>query len=151
MLTRSLVPYANAMLVPLPDGISARPAAGASDNLADAYRCVAPQLAQLPGAPVLIAGGGGIALYAADIARRLGSERVSLYAQQRVLIERAQAPRAQGEDWCALGDGSPEAGIVRAKSPGTPRTPENAKLQDQNQCSAGARTTSAQAGSRLQV
>jgi threonine dehydrogenase-like Zn-dependent dehydrogenase len=88
---RVLVPYANAMLVPLPDGISARQAASASDNLADAYRCVAPQLTQLPGAPVLIAGGGGIALYAADIARRLGSERVSLYAQQRALLERAQA------------------------------------------------------------
>jgi threonine dehydrogenase-like Zn-dependent dehydrogenase len=73
------VPYADAMLVPLPDGIAPEVAAGASDNITDGHRAVGPQLAARPGAPVLVVGGGGpgsIGLYAAGQAVALGSERV---------------------------------------------------------------------------
>jgi threonine dehydrogenase-like Zn-dependent dehydrogenase len=71
------VPYADAMLVPLPAGIA--PAAVASlDNLPDAWRTVAPYLAD-PTAPpdrrrVLVVGGLSIGLYAVAIARALGAE-----------------------------------------------------------------------------
>jgi threonine dehydrogenase-like Zn-dependent dehydrogenase len=73
------VPYADAMLVPVPDGLSSEIAAGVSDNLTDAYRAVGPPLAARPGAPVLVVGGamsGSIGLYAAAQALALGSERV---------------------------------------------------------------------------
>jgi len=73
------VPYADAMLVPVPDGLAPELAAGASDNITDAYRAVGPPLAARPGAPVLVVGGAGpgsIGLYAAAQALALGSERV---------------------------------------------------------------------------
>lgn len=73
------VPYADAMLVPVPRGLGPEAAAGASDNLTDAYRAVGPPLAERPGAPVLVVGGaspGSIGLYAAAQALALGSERV---------------------------------------------------------------------------
>jgi len=75
-----LVPYAEHMLVPLPDGVSAAAVASASDNIADAWRAVAPPLAEEPGAPVLVVGGassGSIGLYAAAIALALGAESVT--------------------------------------------------------------------------
>ena len=73
------VPYADAMLVPVPGGLSPEVAAGASDNLTDAWRAVGPPLSERPGAPVLVIGGassGSIGLYAAAQAKALGSERV---------------------------------------------------------------------------
>ncbi len=72
------VPFAQAMLVPIPDGIEPLSLASASDNLPDGYRTVAPQLAQKPGAAVLIVGGAAksVGLYAAASAVALGSERV---------------------------------------------------------------------------
>jgi threonine dehydrogenase-like Zn-dependent dehydrogenase len=73
------VPYADAMLVPVPEGLAPEIAAGASDNLTDAYRAVGAPLADRPGAPVLVIGGAGpgsIGLYAAAQALALGSERV---------------------------------------------------------------------------
>ncbi len=73
------VPYADAMLVPLPAGIDPAAAASVSDNVPDGWRAVAPYLAERPGAPVLVlggAGGGSVGLYAAAVAVALGSERV---------------------------------------------------------------------------
>jgi alcohol dehydrogenase len=73
------VPYADAMLVPVPDALAPEIAAGASDNLTDAFRAVGLPLAQRPGAPVLVVGGAGpgsVGLYAAAEALALGSERV---------------------------------------------------------------------------
>lgn len=70
------VPYAQHMLVPVPDGLQAAAVASASDNIADAWRTVAPPLEREPGADVLVVGGAGagsIGLYAAGIARALGS------------------------------------------------------------------------------
>lgn len=74
------VPYADAMLVRLPEGVSPAEAAACSCNVTDAYRCVGPQLRDRPGAPVLIVGGafGNIGLYAVAIAVALGAERVDL-------------------------------------------------------------------------
>jgi alcohol dehydrogenase len=73
------VPYADHMLVPLPDGVSPASAASASDNIADAWRAVGPPLEREPGAEVLVVGGlgpGSIGLYAAGIAVALGAARV---------------------------------------------------------------------------
>ncbi len=73
------VPFAAHMLVPVPEGLQAAAVASASDNIADAWRTVAPHLEREPGAEVLVVGGAGagsIGLYAAGIARALGSEWV---------------------------------------------------------------------------
>ena len=71
-------PYAEPMLIPLPDGLDPAAVASASDNIPDAWRTVAPQLERRPGAEVLIVGGGArsIALYAVDAAIALGASRV---------------------------------------------------------------------------
>jgi threonine dehydrogenase-like Zn-dependent dehydrogenase len=72
------VPFADAMLVAIPDGLQPSVVASASDNIPDGWRTVAPHLARRPGADVLVVGGGGpsIALYAVDAARALGAGRV---------------------------------------------------------------------------
>jgi len=72
------VPFADGMLVPVPAGVSPIALAGASDNLPDAWRTVAPHLRVEPGAPVLVVGGAArsIGLYAAGIAVALGSAQV---------------------------------------------------------------------------
>lgn len=74
------VPYADTMMMKLPAGVSAIDAASVGDNLSDAFRCVAEGLLEEPGAPVLIVAGEGgapsISLYAAPLARALGSEQV---------------------------------------------------------------------------
>lgn len=74
------VPWADHMLVPLPDGVSHVAAATVSDNIVDGWRTVAPQLEERPGAPVLVMGGassGSIGLYAVDAAVALGSSSVT--------------------------------------------------------------------------
>ena len=43
------------MLVPIPDGVAPATVASLSDNIPDAWRCVAPPLEARPGSPVLIA------------------------------------------------------------------------------------------------
>jgi alcohol dehydrogenase len=73
------VPYARQMLVPLPEGVDPKAAASVSDNVVDAWRTVAPHLADDPSASVLVVGGGGpgsIGLYASGIAVALGAPRV---------------------------------------------------------------------------
>jgi threonine dehydrogenase-like Zn-dependent dehydrogenase len=73
------VPYAEAMLVPIPDGVKPATVASLSDNIPDAWRTVAPPLKEAPGSPILIAmGAGSIALYAVAIALALGAERVDV-------------------------------------------------------------------------
>lgn len=76
----ALVPHANAMLVPVPAGVDPIAIASTSDNIADAWRTVGPQLADDPGAEVLVVGGNGgpnsIGLYAAGLAVAIGSSRV---------------------------------------------------------------------------
>jgi alcohol dehydrogenase len=65
------------MLVPAPEG-AANALCALPDNACDAYRAVGPQLAEHPGAEVLIVGGAAasIGLYAVAFARALGSARV---------------------------------------------------------------------------
>ena len=66
------VPYADAMLVPLPAGVA--PAVASLDNLADAWRTVGPYLPGLDDKRVLIIGGASVGLYATAIARALGAQ-----------------------------------------------------------------------------
>jgi alcohol dehydrogenase len=74
------VPWADHMLVRLPDGLDPLAVASTSDNIPDAWRSVGPLLEQEPGAAVLVVGGAGqgsIGLYATAIAVALGSENVT--------------------------------------------------------------------------
>lgn len=75
------VPFADAMLLPVPAGVDPVSIASASDNIPDAYRAVAPLIDSHPGADVLIVGGAGrgstsIGLYACQFAQALGAGRV---------------------------------------------------------------------------
>jgi threonine dehydrogenase-like Zn-dependent dehydrogenase len=84
------VPFADAMLVGVPDGIEPTAIASLSDNIPDGWRTVAPPLAERPGAPVLICGGpAAIALYATSIALALGAERVDFAGGSSYIRERA--------------------------------------------------------------
>jgi len=86
------VPFANAMLVPVPDGIN--PIAVASpDNLADGWRTVGPYLSDWPGAPVLIVAGlaASVGLYAAAIGVALGSSRVEYVDTDRQRLDLAKS------------------------------------------------------------
>ena len=76
----ALVPFAEAMLVPLPQGVDAAVVPSAADNMADGWRAVAPALAELPAADVLVVSGGAgrsIPLYAVDAALALGAASVT--------------------------------------------------------------------------
>ena len=93
------VPYADAMLVPLPGGVDPAAAASVSDNVVDAWRTVGPRLAERPGAAVLICGGAGsIDVYAAAIAVALGAERVDFVGGSEDAAELAAAFGAQVVD-----------------------------------------------------
>jgi threonine dehydrogenase-like Zn-dependent dehydrogenase len=73
-----LVPFADAMLVPLPDGIDPVAMASLSDNIPDGWRCVGPHADRLAACDpadrtVLVSGGGSIGLYATAAAIALGA------------------------------------------------------------------------------
>jgi alcohol dehydrogenase len=104
---RVRVPYADAMLVPVPDGVDPASVAAASDNVADGYRCVAPYLARWPGAHVLVVGGGArsIGLYAAGLAVALGAERVAYLDNSRERLDIAADLGAQPLELPASGAG----------------------------------------------
>jgi len=72
------VPFADAMLVPIPAGVSLPSAAAISDNATDGYRTVAEPLRRNPGAAVLVVGGlaQSVGLFAVQAARALGAGRV---------------------------------------------------------------------------
>lgn len=72
------VRYADHMLVPLPEGLDPVQVASATDNIADGWRGVAPQLRERPGASVLVLGGlaQSVGLYAAGVAVAEGAGRV---------------------------------------------------------------------------
>lgn len=95
------VPYADFMMLALPEGIDQTWVASGSDNLPDAWRCVAPQLEEYPGAEVLIVAGGApsIGLYAVQIAGALGASRVDyvdMDEERRALAEKLGATPIQG-------------------------------------------------------
>jgi threonine dehydrogenase-like Zn-dependent dehydrogenase len=86
------VPFADAMLVPVPDDVEPASVASLSDNIPDAWRTVAPHLDSRPRSPVLIAASGAsIALYAVSIALALGAERVDMVGGSSYLRERAES------------------------------------------------------------
>ncbi|MGD1058480.1 MAG: alcohol dehydrogenase catalytic domain-containing protein, partial [Solirubrobacteraceae bacterium] len=97
------VPYADAMLVVLPEGIEPAAASGLADNVCDAYRHIGPHLPSLlerdPDVEVLIVSvldrssmfSGSVSLYTGLVARALGARRVVL-ADARPHI-RAEAER----------------------------------------------------------
>jgi alcohol dehydrogenase len=97
------VPYADAMLVPLPDGIDPAAAASVADNICDAYRHIGPHLpavlADDPDAEILVLGAvsrrslftPSCTLYTGLIARALGARHVYL-ADSRAGV-RAHAER----------------------------------------------------------
>jgi alcohol dehydrogenase len=70
----ALVPYAEAMLVPLPEGIEPTAVASAADNVTAGWQAVASALAEYPAAKVLVVGGHArsMSLYAVDAALALG-------------------------------------------------------------------------------
>jgi threonine dehydrogenase-like Zn-dependent dehydrogenase len=72
------VPFADHMLVKLPKGVDPVAAASAVDNISDGWRGVAPQLAERPGATVLVVGGlaQSVGIYAAGAAVALRAGRV---------------------------------------------------------------------------
>lgn len=83
------VPFADAMLVPLPPGLDPELAASASDQLPDAWRTVAPALAANPGAEVLVLAWerSALALYAAGIACALGAGTVTFASDDQESLE----------------------------------------------------------------
>jgi alcohol dehydrogenase len=96
------VPYADTMLVPLPDGIEPAVAASVSDNVSDGYRHVGPYVPGLverdPDAGVLILAGlasrppfsTSITLYAGLVARALGVKDVHLVDSRPSVREHAE-------------------------------------------------------------
>lgn len=75
------VPFADAMLFPLPAAANPVDWIGFADMAQDGYRAVGPQLAERPGARVLVIGGlpSVIGIYAAAIAVALGAGTVDYY------------------------------------------------------------------------
>ena len=94
------VPWADVMLIPLPEGMDPVVAAGIPDNVSDGYRCVAAPLAERPGAPVLVVGGlaPSVGLYAVMAALALGSERVVYVDDDAARLELAAAAGAEVVD-----------------------------------------------------
>jgi alcohol dehydrogenase len=105
----ALVPYAEAMLVPLPEGVDSAVVPSAADNMADGWRTVAPALAEFPAADVLVVSGGdgrSIALYAVDAALALGAASATYVDTDADRLSVAQALGAQvveGEPERSLG------------------------------------------------
>jgi threonine dehydrogenase-like Zn-dependent dehydrogenase len=99
-----LVPYADHMLVAVPDALTSAAVASASDNISDAWRSVGPPLEQEPRAAVLVVGGAGsgsIGLYAVAIALALGSESVT-YAdldEDRLKIAESLGAKTLAAPW----------------------------------------------------
>lgn len=81
------VPWADHGLRVVPDGIDPVAIASASDNLADGLRCVEGPLAERPGASILVAGSGSIALYAILCADQLGAGSVTFASTDAFALE----------------------------------------------------------------
>jgi threonine dehydrogenase-like Zn-dependent dehydrogenase len=99
------VPFADAMLVKLPNDLPAATAASLPDNVADGWRAVVPPLTTNPGADVLILNGGGpgsVGLYAALAAKAAGAGSVHLYDTDERRLEIARKAGADAhlvETW----------------------------------------------------
>ncbi len=88
------VPFADGMLVRLPEGVDPAAAASVSDNLTEAYIAVSRGLAKHPGAPVLVVSSlPSLGLFAADHALAAGASRVDFVDASE---ERREAARMLG-------------------------------------------------------
>lgn len=103
------VPFADAMLVRLPDGLDPVAVASVADNVPDGYRAVASPLADAPGAEVLVVGGWArsVGLYAAACAKALGAQRVVYADADPGRLECAAAVGAEPFPVPAGDDGMP--------------------------------------------
>lgn len=102
------VPFASAMLVPIPD-VDPRTMIGLADMSTDAWRAIAPPLQQRPWARVLVLGGATpvIGIYAAGMAVTLGAvhvDYVDANAEHRQLAANYGAQVAAHIDDCSPGD-----------------------------------------------
>jgi hypothetical protein len=120
------VPWADAMLVPLPAGLDPVAMASASDNWSLSWRLVAPHLKNRPGARVLVVARGSIGLYVCDIARALGASDV-LYVdpdpEHRELAETYGAPpprRSNRSGTASTSPSRPPAASTSSPSPSSP-------------------------------
>jgi threonine dehydrogenase-like Zn-dependent dehydrogenase len=97
------VPFADHMLVVVPDGVDPMRVASAGDNLTDAWRAVVPPLRDRPSGSVLVIGGGArsIGLYAAGLAVAHGAGEVDYVDddEARLEIARVLGARAQHMSW----------------------------------------------------
>jgi alcohol dehydrogenase len=96
------VPFADAMLVPLPEGIEPAAAASVADNVSDGHRHIAPHLPEILArdseAEVLIVGATGrrsiyspsVALYAGLVALALGAKRVTFIDGRPAIRDHAE-------------------------------------------------------------
>ncbi|MFN2617820.1 MAG: zinc-binding dehydrogenase, partial [Thermoleophilaceae bacterium] len=91
------VPFADAMLVPLPEGVDPVAVASAADNVPDGFRTVAGPLAADPGADVLVTGGlaRSVGLFAVASAKALGAGRIAYADFDEGRLERAAALGAE--------------------------------------------------------
>jgi threonine dehydrogenase-like Zn-dependent dehydrogenase len=94
------VPWADVMLIPLPDGLDPVAAAGIPDNVSDGYRCVAGPLRERPGADVLVVGGlaPSVGLYAVMAAVALGARAVVYVDDDAARLELAASLGAEVVD-----------------------------------------------------
>ena len=90
------VPFADAMLVRVPAGVSPESVAAASDNLTNAFEAIVPHLQRLPGANVLIAGVGATGFYAIQMAKAMGAGRIDYLDHDRGRLELAAKLGATG-------------------------------------------------------
>lgn len=85
------VPFADAMLFPLPKGADPKDWIGFTDMAQDAWRAVGPYLTERPCARVLVIGGlpSVISIYAAGIAVALGAGAVDFYDSDKQRLAEA--------------------------------------------------------------
>lgn len=110
------VPFANHMLVKLPEGVDPRHAASVSDNIGVAWEVLHDELMAKPDARVLIMGGSAsICLYCVDMARALGAMDVSYCDHSTTRLEIARgygakvykgAPQLEGARYDVVIDAS---------------------------------------------
>jgi threonine dehydrogenase-like Zn-dependent dehydrogenase len=92
------VPFAAAMLTPIPETLDHRALASAGDNLTLALECLEKHLKARPGASVLILGAWSVGLYAVQLARVLGAGRVVYVDRDPAHRELAVSLGAQAAD-----------------------------------------------------
>jgi len=123
-----LVPYADAMLIPIPETIDLVSIASLSDNIPDAWRAVGPfaeQLAKLDPVDrrVLVVGRLSIGLYAAAFAAALGAhvdyvdtdeQRLAAAAKLGAVAHDREKPDKSWERYPVTVHTSADAGLLRA-------------------------------------